>query len=111
VLQGSLTGTIRHAAGEDVRSLAEALAPVAGRIVFNGWPTGVVIGWAQHHGGSWPATTASLHSSVGATAIRRFLAPIAYQDAPQAVLPAELRDGNPLRVPRREDGRLVVPAE
>lgn len=106
VLPGSLTGSIQHAPGEDVAGLAGALAGVAGRIVFNGWPTGVAIAWAQHHGGSWPATTASVHSSVGATAIRRFLAPIAFQDAPDAVLPPELRDGNPLGIPRRLDGVL-----
>jgi len=101
-LRPSLTATVHRGTGEDVTALAAALAPIAGRLLFDGWPTGVAIGWAQHHGGSWPATTASLHTSVGATAIRRWLAPIAYQDAPQAVLPPELRDGNPLGIPRRE---------
>ncbi|MEF3402535.1 aldehyde dehydrogenase family protein [Agromyces sp. CCNWLW203] len=108
VLEGSLTGTIHHAPGEDVVELTEALARVAGRVVYNGWPTGVAIAWAQHHGGGWPATTASVHTSVGATAIRRWLTPIAYQDAPAAVLPPELTDGNPLGIPRREDGVLVA---
>ncbi|WP_022891480.1 aldehyde dehydrogenase family protein [Agromyces subbeticus] len=107
VLEGSLTGTIQHAPGEDVAELTVALERVAGRVVFNGWPTGVAIAWAQHHGGSWPASTASVHSSVGATAIRRWLAPIAYQDAPASVLPPELADGNPLGIPRREDGVLI----
>ena len=77
------------------------LLPVAGRLLFDGWPTGVAIGWAQHHGGGWPATTASVHTSVGATAIRRWLTPVAYQDAPEDVLPLELHDGNPLGIPRR----------
>ncbi|MFC5789257.1 aldehyde dehydrogenase (NADP(+)) [Agromyces tardus] len=108
VLEGSLTASIQHAPGEDVGPLAEALGRISGRLVFNGWPTGVAIAWAQHHGGSWPATTASVHTSVGATAIRRWLTPIAYQDAPAAVLPPELADGNPLGVPRREDGVLVA---
>ena len=81
-LEGGLTASIHHAPGEDVTALAAALDRVAGRLVFNGWPTGVAIGWAQHHGGGWPATTASVHTSVGATAIRRFLTPVAYQDAP-----------------------------
>ncbi|MGW4928507.1 aldehyde dehydrogenase (NADP(+)) [Agromyces sp. NPDC004153] len=103
-LEGSLTASIHHAPGEDVTALAEKLERVAGRLVFNGWPTGVAIAWAQHHGGGWPATTASVHTSVGATAIRRFLTPVAYQDAPAEVLPPELRDGNPLGIPRREDG-------
>lgn len=101
-LRPSLTATIHRGADEDVTALAAALAPIAGRLLFDGWPTGVAIGWAQHHGGSWPATTASIHTSVGATAIRRWLTPIAYQDAPQDVLPPELRDGNPLAIPRRE---------
>ena len=101
-LEGSLTATIQHVPDEDVASLTDALSRIAGRVVFNGWPTGVAIAWAQHHGGSWPATTASVHSSVGATAIRRFLTPIAYQDAPGSALPLELRDGNPLGIPRRE---------
>ena len=101
-LRPSLTATIHRGAGEDVTALASLLAPVAGRLLFDGWPTGVAIGWAQHHGGSWPATTASVHTSVGATAIRRWLTPIAYQDAPQDVLPPELRDGNPAGIPRRE---------
>ena len=105
-LEGSLTATIQHAPDQDVSALADALSRIAGRVLFNGWPTGVAIAWAQHHGGSWPATTASVHSSVGATAIRRFLTPVAYQDAPASALPAELRDGNPLGVPRREDGVL-----
>ena len=105
-LEGGLTASIHHAPGEDVTALAAALDRVAGRLVFNGWPTGVAIGWAQHHGGGWPATTASVHTSVGATAIRRFLTPVAYQDAPADVLPPELRDGD-AGIPRRIDGVLV----
>ncbi|HKT57771.1 MAG TPA: aldehyde dehydrogenase family protein, partial [Microbacterium sp.] len=113
VLEGSLTGTVRTAAADDdalVAQTTDALGRIAGRVLFNGWPTGVAIAWGQHHGGPWPSSTASVHTSVGATAVRRFLAPIAYQDAPQHVLPAELRDGNPAGIPRREDGALVVPA-
>jgi len=106
-LEGSLTASIHHAPGEDVSGLVATLDRTAGRLVFNGWPTGVAIGWAQHHGGGWPATTASVHTSVGATAIRRFLIPVAYQDAPAAVLPAELADANPFGIPRRVDGALV----
>ncbi|MFK4730700.1 aldehyde dehydrogenase (NADP(+)) [Agromyces mediolanus] len=109
VLEGSLTGTVRHAASDDeelVSRASAALARIAGRVLYNGWPTGVAIAWAQHHGGGWPASTASVHTSVGASAIRRFLTPVAYQDAPQAVLPVELRDGNPAGVPRRVDGVL-----
>jgi NADP-dependent aldehyde dehydrogenase len=65
------------------------------------------VSWAQHHGGPWPATTASLHTSVGMTAARRFLRPVAYQDVPDLLLPAPLRDANPLGIPRRVNGTLT----
>jgi NADP-dependent aldehyde dehydrogenase len=78
-----------------------------GRIVFNGYPTGVAVTWAMHHGGPYPSSTFPHHTSVGATAIRRFLRPIAYQDAPEAQLPLELREDNPLQLPRRVNGRYV----
>ncbi|MFC0530293.1 aldehyde dehydrogenase family protein [Phytohabitans kaempferiae] len=103
----SLTGSI-HATDRDdratVRRLATALAARAGRIVFNGYPTGVRVAWAQHHGGPWPSTN-SPHTSVGATSIRRFLRPLAWQDAPEWVLPEELRDAYH-EIPRRVDGHL-----
>lgn len=106
-VEGSLTGTIHAAPGEDVGPLVDLLAPRVGRLLFGGWPTGVAVTWSQQHGGPWPATT-SVHTSVGATAIRRFLRPLAFQDAPEAVLPPELHDSNPLEIPRRVDGTLVV---
>jgi NADP-dependent aldehyde dehydrogenase len=65
----------------------------------------VAVTWAQHHGGPWPATT-STHTSVGATAIRRFLRPIVFQDAPPRALPPELLEDNPLGIPRRVNGNL-----
>ena len=79
--------------------------------MWNGYPTGVAVTWAMHHGGAYPATTNPLHTSVGATAIRRWLRPIAYQNAPQWALPTELRDipEPPSAVPRRVDGRLELP--
>jgi NADP-dependent aldehyde dehydrogenase len=80
----------------------------AGRIVWNGYPTGVAVAWATHHGGPYPATTNPLHTSVGASAIRRWLRPLCFQDVPQDLLPDELRDaptGSP--VPRRVDGTLI----
>lgn len=106
---GSLTGSIHAGTGDDpevVRGLVERLAARAGRVVFNGYPTGVRVSWAQHHGGPWPSTN-SVHSSVGATSIRRFLRPLAWQDAPDWILPEELRDG-PSPIPRRVDGRLEL---
>lgn len=105
-LEGSLTATLHIAPGEQVADVLARLEALAGRVLFAGWPTGVAVAWAQHHGGPWPATT-SQHTSVGATAARRFLRPIAYQDAPAEVLPAALREENPLGIPRRVDGVLV----
>lgn len=108
-LPGSLTASIHGEADEAelVASLSTQFGPKAGRIVYNGYPTGVRVSWAQHHGGPWPATN-TVHTSVGVTAMRRFLRPFVWQDAPQTVLPIELRDGDP-RVPVRIDGRLVLP--
>lgn len=106
-LEGSLTMTLHAEPEEDVATLAEWMASRAGRVLFGGWPTGVAVSWAQHHGGPWPATT-TVFTSVGATAVRRFLRPVVYQDAPAAVLPPALRDDNPLGIPRRVDGVLQV---
>ncbi|MBC3190388.1 aldehyde dehydrogenase (NADP(+)) [Pseudonocardia sp. C8] len=113
---GSLTVTV-HTGGEvderaaqDLRSVVRVASERAGRIVFNAWPTGVAVTPAQHHGGPYPATTAPAHTSVGATAIRRFLRPVTYQNAPEALLPEPLQESNPLGVPRRieEAGRSTT---
>ncbi|OBC17470.1 aldehyde dehydrogenase [Mycobacterium sp. 852013-50091_SCH5140682] len=111
ILPHSLTATIVHGADEDtlVSRLTDIARPAAGRIVYNGFPTGVAVSWAQTHGGPWPSTN-SLHTSVGATAIRRFLRPVTYQNAPESVLPEELRDGS-AAFPRRIDGVLTLPAD
>ncbi len=106
----SLTATL-HAEEHELAALAGVaadLADRAGRLVVNGYPTGVRVSWAQHHGGPWPATN-TLHTSVGMTAIRRFLRPFAWQDAPEALLPVELHDADP-GIPRRIDGVLTVPS-
>ncbi|MGW6887201.1 aldehyde dehydrogenase (NADP(+)) [Streptomyces chartreusis] len=109
-LPGNLTATVHlsaeEAAGEGrgAEILAE-LTPLAGRVLVNGWPTGVAVAPAQHHGGPYPATT-STSTSVGGTAIERWLRPVVYQGAPAALLPAELRDENPLGLPRRFNGAL-----
>ncbi|MRX44732.1 aldehyde dehydrogenase family protein [Agromyces kandeliae] len=104
----SLTATIHSEASEAaaVASLVRELSPRVGRLVFDGYPTGVRVSWGQHHGGPWPATN-SQHTSVGVSAIRRFLRPLAWQDAPEALLPAELRDGYE-GIPRRVDGVLQL---
>jgi NADP-dependent aldehyde dehydrogenase len=96
-LGGNLTGVIHadESSAADMsaaRQVAGVFARTAGRVVFNGWPTGVAVTWAQHHGGPWPASTAPGYTSVGATAIRRWLIPVAYQDFPPALLPEALRD-------------------
>ena len=85
--------------------LTELLAARAGRVVYDGFPTGVAVTHGMHHGGPYPATSAPAHTSVGMTAIRRFLRPVAWQNAPAAVLPPELRDGNPLGIWRRRGRR------
>jgi NADP-dependent aldehyde dehydrogenase len=103
---GSLTATI-HAEPEDEKltaMLLSRLQRLAGRIIWNGWPTGVAVAWSMHHGGPWPATTNPLHTSVGVTAIRRFLVPVVYQNTPQELLPEVLRDSPSAAIPRRVDG-------
>jgi NADP-dependent aldehyde dehydrogenase len=109
-LPGNLTATVhlseREAAGEGRGTeLLSELTPLAGRVLVNAWPTGVAVAPAQHHGGPYPATT-STSTSVGGTAIERWLRPVAYQNTPEALLPPELRDDNPLGLPRRFNGRL-----
>lgn len=102
----SLTATIHSEPDEEdaVAGLAAKLQDAVGRVVFNGYPTGVRVSWGQNHGGPWPATNTA-HTSVGVTSIRRFLRPLAWQNAPTALLPVELRDEN-RGVPRRVDGVL-----
>jgi NADP-dependent aldehyde dehydrogenase len=105
---GSLTATLHAEASDEVGETLDLLQQRAGRVLFAGWPTGVAVTWSQQHGGPWPATTA-LHTSVGATAIRRFLRPVAYQDAPQHLLPVPLRDASLAHTPHRRNGKLVLP--
>ncbi|MEU9703381.1 aldehyde dehydrogenase (NADP(+)) [Streptomyces sp. NPDC047981] len=101
LLPGNLTATLQMAEEDpEAASLLAELTPLAGRVLVNGWPTGVAVSAAQHHGGPYPATT-STSTSVGATAIERWLRPVTYQSTPQHLLPPELRDGNPLGLPRR----------
>jgi acyl-CoA reductase-like NAD-dependent aldehyde dehydrogenase len=84
--------------------LVERFTQQAGRVIFDGVPTGVSVTLAMHHGGPWPATSNAAHTSVGATAVDRFLRPVVYQDAPDALLPPALQDANPLGILRRVDG-------
>jgi acyl-CoA reductase-like NAD-dependent aldehyde dehydrogenase len=112
-LGGQLSAAMHVAPGEDSELLGRVLPlcqRLAGRLVFDGFPTGVAVTWATQHGGPYPATTAPSTTSVGLTAARRFLRPVAWQDAPDALLPAALRDGNPLALWRRVNGELTQSA-
>ncbi|MGI8456781.1 MAG: aldehyde dehydrogenase (NADP(+)) [Propionibacteriaceae bacterium] len=107
VLHGQLTATVQSVDGAEepvVPALLDALAERVGRVVWNGWPTGVSVSYAQQHGGPYPATTTVQTTSVGTAAIDRFLRPVTYQDAPVGVLPPALQEDNPWRLPRRVDG-------
>jgi 2,5-dioxopentanoate dehydrogenase len=108
MLDGQLTITLWATAQElegEVGLLAE-LQRKCGRLLFGGVPTGVEVGFAMHHGGPFPATTDSRSTSVGVYAIKRFLRPLAFQDWPDPLLPEALKEGNPLGIPRTEDGHL-----
>jgi NADP-dependent aldehyde dehydrogenase len=109
-VEGQLTGSIHaqpDADAELLGLLTEQLAARAGRVVYDGFPTGVAVTHGMHHGGPFPAASAPAHTSVGMTAVRRFLRPVAWQNAPASVLPPELRDENPLGIWRRVDGELT----
>jgi NADP-dependent aldehyde dehydrogenase len=106
VVEPGLTATI-HGEESDadwLRPVLPSLARVAGRLLWNDWPTGVTVSWGQQHGGPYPATTAPTTTSVGTAAIERFLRPIAWQGFPDALLPEPLQEANPWQLPRRTDG-------
>ncbi|QJD99633.1 aldehyde dehydrogenase (NADP(+)) [Massilia forsythiae] len=109
-LEGQLTATVHATPGD--QALAARLLPTlerkAGRILFNGFPTSVEVCHAMVHGGPFPATTDGRSTSVGASAIERFLRPVCYQDLPADLLAPELREDNPLGLTRLVDGRLRV---
>ncbi|MFG1992282.1 aldehyde dehydrogenase (NADP(+)) [Actinoplanes sp. NPDC048988] len=103
LVEGSLAAGVHTGAGEDspwLRDLVALLSDRSGRLLFNGWPTGVAVTPAQQHGGPWPATTNPTTTSVGTAAIDRFLRPVTYQDCPPELLPEPLRDDNPWHVPQ-----------
>jgi NADP-dependent aldehyde dehydrogenase len=91
---------------EAARSLLPVLERRVGRILVNGFGTGVEVGHAMVHGGPYPATADGRSTSVGSLAIDRFLRPVSYQDLPDAILPAALKTENPLQLNRRLDGVL-----
>jgi NADP-dependent aldehyde dehydrogenase len=106
LMEGNLTGTV-HADGadqKDARLIVQSLEEKVGRIVLNGYPTGVEVNNAIVHGGPYPATTDPGTTSVGSAAIRRWVRMIAYQDTPDALLPPALQNDNPLGIERIVDG-------
>jgi NADP-dependent aldehyde dehydrogenase len=111
-LEGTLTATIHAEPGElaSHSDLVDTLSRKAGRLVFNGFPTGVEVGHAMHHGGPYPATTDEKFTSVGSSAIYRFARPICFQNFPDAALPPELQNANPRNIWRLIDGRLTKDA-
>jgi len=109
-LEGHLTATI-HGTEEDLQEFSDLVAILerkVGRLVFNGFPTGVEVCHAMVHGGPYPATSDGRSTSVGTQAIFRFCRPVCYQGFPQAAFPAELRDANPLHIWRMVDGEMTT---
>ncbi len=108
-LEGQLTATVHldDADTELGRRLVPLLERKVGRILANGWPTGVEVTDAMVHGGQYPSTSDGRSTSVGTLAIDRFLRPVSYQDLPAALLPADLADGD-VGIPRRVDGKPVL---
>ena len=108
-LEGSLTATI-HGTSDDMetsRELADLLSRLAGRVIMNGFPTGVEVGTAMNHGGPYPASTDGRTTSVGTAAILRFVRPVCYQNFPAELLPVELLNANPRGIWRLVNGTLT----
>jgi len=104
LLDGQLTATVQAEPEEELSALVTVLRERAGRLVWNAWPTGVTVTYAQQHGGPYPATTAPGTTSVGTAAVGRFLRPVAYDSFPEPQLPPALRDDNRWGITRRVDG-------
>lgn len=108
-IQGSLTGTIWAGSADEelARRLQQVLEQRVGRLIYNGVPTGVEVCEAMVHGGPFPATNQAQSTAVGPRAIQRWCRPVAYQNTPDGLLPAELRNGNPLKILRLVNGQLT----
>lgn len=108
-LEGQLTATL-HATEADLAAFADLISVLerkAGRLVVNGFPTGVEVCHAMVHGGPYPATSDSRATSVGTYSIYRLVRPVCFQDFPQAALPDELKNGNPCGIWRLVDGQFT----
>lgn len=109
-LEGQLTATLLFDPADEVAvaALLPTVQRKVGRILANGWPTGVEVCHAMVHGGPFPATSDGRATSVGSLAIQRFLRPVCYQNLPDRLLPLPVRDENPYHAPRRIDGVLTL---
>ena len=102
-MEGQLTAALHAGSGENVKDLVAKLSELAGRVIWNGFPTAVSVTAAQNHGGQWPAS--STHTtSVGLDALYRFVRPVVYQNFPDNQLPAELQNANPYGIERVVNG-------
>lgn len=110
-LEGQLTGALHidEADYGDARAVLPVLERRVGRVLVNGFGTGVEVGHAMVHGGPYPSTSDGRSTSVGSAAIFRFLRPVSYQDMPEQLLPDALKAANPLGLARRVDGALEAP--
>ncbi|MEM9078054.1 MAG: aldehyde dehydrogenase (NADP(+)) [Bacteroidota bacterium] len=108
-MHGQLTATLMGTDKdfEEAAELIEVLGEKAGRLIFNGVPTGVEVCPAMHHGGPFPSTSNAIFTSVGTDAIKRFARPVSFQNMPKELLPNELQDGNPLEIWRTVNGQLT----
>ncbi len=102
-LEGQLTATIHGTQTDNIAELLNVLASKAGRVIWNGFPTGVAVTTAMQHGGQWPSSS-SHTTSVGIDAMYRFMRPVAYQSVSDAVLPPALQSGNPWKIERVVNG-------
>jgi 2,5-dioxopentanoate dehydrogenase len=109
-MEGQLTAALHidEADHADARTFLPALERRTGRILVNGFGTGVEVGHAMVHGGPYPSTADGRSTSVGSLAIDRFLRPVSYQDVPEGLLPDALKNENPLGLNRRLDGKLTL---
>ena len=108
-LHGQLTGTVMGDTNDfnNYQDCISGLSLKVGRLIYNGVPTGVEVCHAMVHGGPFPATTDARSTSVGADAIKRYARPFCWQDCPQELLPAALKDDNPLKIMRKLNGQYT----
>jgi NADP-dependent aldehyde dehydrogenase len=108
--EGQLTATIHAEPGEGIDDLVELVTGRVGRVIMNGYPTGVEVSHAMVHGGPFPSTADGRSTSVGTRALYRFVRPVCYQGFPDAALPPALQNANPLGIWRLVNGELTKAA-